>query len=315
MLNNQHYGVEIEFTGIVRERAAKVIADALGSVAQFIGGAYDEWLIVDGNGKKWKVMRDVSIRSEYWSRDNRRYQGYADRSAGKQYKNELVSPVLGWGDFDALEKILAALGKTKAKVNNSCGLHVHVDGVDHTAGSLKNLVGLWVNKEEMLYQALEVDFGRIDYAKKYQVGMNGYYGSDTKRFYELIMKEKYSSKDAVGAAYYESHHRTFSERNTHYSNTRYYGLNLHSLWQKGTVEFRLFNSTLDFETAKAYIVMSMAINERALSGKGLSLKSGSGKMAREVMVWWLERLGLRGKEFAGVRKVLAAKLPKLADVA
>jgi len=315
MLNEQRFGLEIEMSGISREKCAKLIAKALGSEAIHIGGTYDEWNVADANGKRWKVVFDGSIRAEYWSLANNRYQSYADRHAGKDKKVELVAPICDWADFEVLEKILKMLGKSRAKVNQSCGIHVHVDGKNHSVKSIKNMIGMWMNKEELLYAGVGVLNNRaIGMAKKCYVDHCWGGSSGMKKFYDRMMNESFADLDAVGEAYYQAHGRTLLERRQHYSESRYYGLNLHALWNKGTVEFRLFNSSLDFSVVRAYIILAMALNEKALEGKGMSLKAGAAKIAKENMVWWLERLGLRGKEWADVRKVLVGSLPALAQV-
>ncbi len=50
-----------------------------------------------------------------------------------------------------------------------------------------------------------------------------------------------------------------SRRGRHYDGSRYHCLNFHSVFQKGTVEFRLFNGTLHAGKIKAYIQFSLAI--------------------------------------------------------
>jgi len=56
-----------------------------------------------------------------------------------------------------------------------------------------------------------------------------------------------------------------SRRDQHYDDSRYHCLNLHSVFQKGTVEFRLFNGTLHAGKIKAYIQFCLAIGAQALN--------------------------------------------------
>ena len=56
-----------------------------------------------------------------------------------------------------------------------------------------------------------------------------------------------------------------SRRDTHYDDSRYHCLNLHSVFQKGTVEFRLFNGTVHAGKIKAYIQLCLAIGAQALN--------------------------------------------------
>ncbi len=44
-----------------------------------------------------------------------------------------------------------------AKVNDSCGIHVHVDAANHNRQSLKNLISIMYSKEDLLFKALQVN--------------------------------------------------------------------------------------------------------------------------------------------------------------
>lgn len=55
-------------------------------------------------------------------------------------------------------------------------------------------------------------------------------------------------------------------------NSRYHCLNLNSVFQKGTVELRLFNSTTHTGNIKAYIQLCMAISAQALNQRCASRK-------------------------------------------
>lgn len=61
-----------------------------------------------------------------------------------------------------------------------------------------------------------------------------------------------------------------SNRNKHYNSTRYHGLNLYATFTKGTVEFRLFNSTTHAGEIKAYIQFCLAVSHQALTQKSAS---------------------------------------------
>ena len=79
MLKRQRFGVEIEFTGISRGRAAEVIAEYFNSSVTIARGSYDKRTIRDTQNREWQVMRDSSIRPQ---------------PAGDEFKVELVSPIL-----------------------------------------------------------------------------------------------------------------------------------------------------------------------------------------------------------------------------
>jgi len=149
-MKNQAFGVEIELTGISREKAAKVIAGYFGTESRFEGGAYDKYTITDSLGRKWQVVKDGSIDAQYKN----------GGAAPGTYKVELVTPKCKYSDIETIQEIIRKLRKAGAITNKSCGIHIHVDAANHNAKTLKNLVNIMASKEDLIYRALEVDRGR-----------------------------------------------------------------------------------------------------------------------------------------------------------
>ena len=92
-----------------------------------------------------------------------------------------------------------------------------------------------------------------------------------------------------------------SRRSKHYDKTRYHCLNLHSVFQKGTIEFRLFNSTTHAGKVKAYIHLCLAISYQALIQKCASRRKTTSTNEKYTFRTWLLRLGLNGDEFKTAR--------------
>ena len=62
ILRKQKFGVEIEFTGITREMAAKAVHQIVGgTISNPASGPYYTRIITDQLNRKWKIMRDSSI--------------------------------------------------------------------------------------------------------------------------------------------------------------------------------------------------------------------------------------------------------------
>lgn len=146
-METQRFGLEIEFTGITRATAARAVADALNSTERYEGGNYSTYEIRTADNRKWKVMSDASISAE------NRTGGYA----GNDYKCEFVTPICTYEDIERIQEIVRALRGVGAKVNSSCGIHIHIDANTHTAKSLKNLANIMASKETLLFKALEVE--------------------------------------------------------------------------------------------------------------------------------------------------------------
>ena len=58
----EKFGIEIEFTGITRNKAAKVVATYLNGTTTEIHDYYDTKAITAPDNRKWKVMYDGSLR-------------------------------------------------------------------------------------------------------------------------------------------------------------------------------------------------------------------------------------------------------------
>ena len=51
-MKNQKFGIEIEFTGMSRCEAARVVAQYLQTHERYDGGIYDEYSLIDNQGRK-----------------------------------------------------------------------------------------------------------------------------------------------------------------------------------------------------------------------------------------------------------------------
>jgi len=127
-MKDQHFGIEIEMTGLTRSSAANIIAKHFESEASQEHDYYDTYTVKDQDGRKWKVMFDSSITP---------YRG-RNRIYDSEYKVEVVSPICNYEDIETIQEITRKLRKGHAKVNSSCGIHIHIDASKHDARSLRN---------------------------------------------------------------------------------------------------------------------------------------------------------------------------------
>ena len=105
----------------------------------------------------------------------------------------------------------------------------------------------------------------------------------------------------------------YGYRNTspqRYDSSRYHGLNLNSLFFRGTIELRYFNGTLHAGEVKAYLQLALAMAAKALSSKAASSKRRdfNAATAKYDFRVFLLKLGLIGDEFKPARLNLMAKL-------
>ena len=87
-MKNQTFGIEIETTGLGRERTARALAALFGTTARHVGRHLDDWKVPMPDGREWTVERDGSV---------------TDPSA------EVVSPVCRWEDIEMVQLVVRAL--------------------------------------------------------------------------------------------------------------------------------------------------------------------------------------------------------------
>ena len=80
---NAKFGIEIEFTGITREKAAKVAAEYLQGTYSEGGTYYDTKKVKTLDGRVWKFMYDGSIHCQ-------RKEGGRKVAASREYSVEYV---------------------------------------------------------------------------------------------------------------------------------------------------------------------------------------------------------------------------------
>ena len=279
-MRTQRFGIEIEMTGVTREKAAEAIAEYFGTESFYIGTYYKTYGAKDRQGRTWKATYDSSIIAQKKSR-GRTVQ------AADEYKCEVVSPILTYGDMADLQEIVRRLRHSGAFVNSQCGIHIHVDASRYTPQTLRNLVNIIASKEDILYKALRIDPARMRWCKK-----------TNERLIEAINRKKPQTMEALKDIWYAGSTRG---RDEHYNDTRYHGLNLHSTFTKGTVEFRLFNSTTHAGEIKAYIQFCLAVSHQALTQKKASARKTVTDNEKYAFRCWMLRLGLSGDEFKTCR--------------
>lgn len=271
------FGVEIEFTGMTREAAAKYVARFFESVySRPSFTVYDRYCIVDGKGRIWSVKNDSSINNPV---------DYYNEPADEKNRCELETPILEYKDIETLQKLVRGLRKDRyMRVNSSCGIHVHVGG-KFDAITLKNAYNLIASHQKLLTRALKVKKGRLErYCK--QVSGNAYKNCTNKSLDMSIVKRQWE--------YFEE--------------DRYRIINLCSFFMNKGIEFRLFNSTTHAGAIKSYIQFSLALCAYAMSVE--NVRPGEKELGHDLtrMRNWLHTLGLVGDEFKSCRYHLTKNL-------
>jgi hypothetical protein len=302
MIKNQLFGVEVEMTGITREKAARLVAEVLGTVPSHPeSNCYHTRTIADRAARKWKIMRDSSITP---IRNDDTIEPL------DEYRVEFVTPPLNYSDIELLQNIIRKLRENGAKAHSSCGIHIHVDGANHTAASLRRLVNFMTARQDLIYEALQIGDRESNWCHKLN-----------KTLLDAMKKDKNLTKEKAEEIWYSRANDGYCGGidHQHYNATRYHGVNLHSFFTKGTVEFRLFNSTLHAGKIKAYIQFCLAVSAWAItSQEKIVFRSMDGytpeqkvTIMRNILT---HRLGLYGDEFKTCRLHLMTPLKKAAGM-
>lgn len=302
MLKNQLFGVEVEMTGITREKAARLVAEVLRTTPSHLeSNCYHTRTIADQAARKWKIMRDSSIEAI-------RNDGTSEPL--DEYRVEFVTPPLNYSDIELLQNIIRKLRENGAKAHSSCGIHIHVDGANHTAVSLRRLVNFMTARQDLIYEALQIGDRESNWCHKLN-----------KTLLDAMKKDKNLTKEKAEEIWYSRANDGYCGGidHQHYNATRYHGVNLHSFFTKGTVEFRLFNSTLHAGKIKAYIQFCLAVSAWAItSQEKIVFRSMDGytpeqkvTIMRNILT---HRLGLYGDEFKTCRLHLMTPLKKAAGM-
>lgn len=275
------FGIEIETTGIGRERTAKAIAAYFGTTATYVGRHLHDWRIPMPDGRVWTVESDASV---------------TDPDA------EVVSPVCRWEDIEMVQEVVRAIKDAGARADASCGIHVHVGADAFTPKTLRNLVNLVNAKEDLLTLALQISPARrarwcrpVD--PEFLADLNRVKPKDFDTFAELWYRDR----------------RWQHQAHEHYNPSRYRLLNLHATFSTErpahTVEFRAFNGTLHAGKIKAYIQLCLAISHQALTVASANPARPQTDNPAYTFRCWLLRLGLIGDEFKTAREHLLRNMP------
>ncbi|WP_165768280.1 amidoligase family protein [Hymenobacter amundsenii] len=200
------FGVEIEAYGVPR---ATLLAELRAQGLEAEAEGYNH-----AARPHWKIVSDGSVSG-------------ADAF-------ELVSPVLqGCDGLDDLARACRALRNCGARVNRSCGLHVHFGARDL---SIEHLRQVFRN-----YLVLEPTIDRLMPASRR--GSNNTYCQSLRRGRALATAER-----AILAA------TTTQELSTAANaGNRYHKVNMQSFFRHGTVEFRQHSASTDFEKISFWV--------------------------------------------------------------
>jgi putative amidoligase enzyme len=211
--NTRTFGVEIELYNVSRSRLVAEMNNA-GFLCSDAGYTH-------ATTSYWKVVTDSSVK------------GIGAVSGREVEGCELVSPVLkGEEGLKTLAAVFALLNRLHARVNTTCGFHVHVgaDGMDLT--SFRKLAQVYVKYEAAIDQMVR-SADRRAFGNTYCKSLRAW---DNPLGVIAQIEKCDTIEQIIGVV---------NPDNGHGTHDRYRKLNLTAFWRHNTVEFRQKEGTMN----------------------------------------------------------------------
>lgn len=249
------FGLEIEMTGLSRKEAISLLHEALSEHLEIKNIINNKITTIDD--RIWKIVRDSSITpminiSKITTNNYLTINDFVlAEDLIKTAYIEFVTPKCTLKDWPIIRGILKKFRDNGAKVNDSCGIHIHVDATHYDGAYIHKLCYVVMSYEPLIYKILDVNASRKN---KYCIPMSSFF----KRYIRNTARER------MGEV-------TLSElkpiwNSPFMENPRYHGLNLDNVINpdlKCTVEFRYFNSTLHAGKIRSYLYLVFALLNKA----------------------------------------------------
>ncbi len=178
------------------------------------------------------MRKGLAVRSEgYNHTDNQHYfKIVSDGSLEGVNTNEVVSPILQGNDgLNSLKRLCEALNEIDAKVNRSCGLHVHIGAANMTDAHYIRIIRNYQKIEKIVDSFMPLSR---------RANNNG--------FCHSLQGFDFS--------------RCNSKRDVYdLMNSRYYKINSHAYFRHQTIEFRQHSGTTDYEKISNWIAFLAAL--------------------------------------------------------
>ena len=174
---------------------------------------FNEDISWEGYPTGWQDVNDTSINDEY----------------GREF---IMVPEIGDDAFALVKSFCSWASDNDFYVNDSCGLHVHTDGYYIGVQGLKGILLTVKALEPFIYDMLPPNRSKNRYSSPMDDGIT----SD-----DIL---SISSAKDLSVLWYENMNKTEATTDK-YNSSRYRGLNIHSRFLHGTIEYRYHHGTLN----------------------------------------------------------------------
>ena len=178
-----------------------------------------------------------------------------------------TAPANGDIFINLINEVCGVLKAQKAKVDNSCGLHVHVDARECNFYDIRKLV--------YLYDKIETAFFGIVAPSRKTVHYCAPCGKKLVKNLEEnnIIKD---NKKTIITNVYGSEVNLNTVKTQKYNNARYNALNLHSWVYRGTIENRMHHGTINAEKIINWSLLQAAMLDFAVDHAERDIKHMKG---------------------------------------
>ena len=224
-IDNRQFGIEIEFFGCTPQDLIDQMA-ARGLMCSYRG--YTHQIMTS-----WKIVTDASVTS-------------TDTGVGRGL--ELVSPILkGKNGRDQLKAACEALAAAGARVDKSCGIHVHHDANDMKLEQIKRAVRIYKDSQQVINQ----------FVPKSRRDGNEYCRAWSE--YDIAKLEQASDLRQISNLV-----------------DRYRTINLNSYGKYGTIEIRQHGGSTEYHKIINWVVFGQALIAAAKLNKTVDSTSVNG---------------------------------------
>lgn len=195
---------------------------------------------------------------------------------GIEYQTPRLSGIKG---ENYITKLCDLLVKNKYEVNSTCGLHIHLDGGKDFLVSpsvnpkrLKALIMFYLNYEDVILSFLP-------YSRR-----NNRYCCPLSYNYQTEDVVKVKKMTTFEQMWYKERDQRYVMRKkaNRYEDTRYSGINFHTLLSDNHIEIRFHNGTIDKTKILNWISLHCAILDYVASGNYDNHKNMSNDLARDI---------------------------------
>jgi len=219
---------------------------------------------------------------------------------------EFQTPKLkGKNGEDAIKKLCAVLNREGFSVNNSTGLHIHLDGAGLIPATrrdepkaMKDALCFYLAMEEVLLSFLPRSRGRNRFCRV----LKGEYKADA------IVKAK--TLAGLESIWYKSRKRRDIDyrKNRKYDDSRYYGINFHSLLKDGHIEVRFHSGTLNATKILEWTNLHQRVldlaTDAALCKRVIEIDAGANLREKTLQMYYLLGLTDRSRAYFDARQAL-----------